>query len=453
MPAEPALLRVRVSIYTHGAAYILAGDLPENPGWLRFLDVRSAMAGRPSVKQVVFQGVTMASPLPPTRLKRIFLLAVFLLLGAAVSGLVLRDYGGVEPRGQATVAGQAVGSAEARAALTVTTVTPQWSEWPQVLPANGNIAAWQEAVIGAEIGNLRLTEVRVNVGDHVQKGEVLARIADDTVTAELSEATAALAEAEAMLAEARANGDRARQFQVTGFLSAQQITQYLTAEKTAFARLNAARARLQSARLRLAQTVVRAPDAGVISARAATVGSMAQPGQELFRLIRGARLEWRAEVSAPDLGRLRPGATAMLSAPDGTRVQGRVRMVAPTVDPQTLNGLVYVDLPVSGAGHALRAGSFARGEFELGRARVLSLPQSAVLLREGFAYVFRLDAQGRVAETKVSVGQRRGDRIEIVGGIAENVRVVARGVGFLADGDRVRVVGPADSGRATDTPR
>ncbi len=395
----------------------------------------------------------MAFPVAPSRLKRILLLAAFLLLGAAVIWMALRESGDVEPRGQETVAGQAAGSAEARTALTVTAVTPEWSEWPQTLSANGNVAAWQEAVIGAEIGNLRLTEVRVNVGDRVQNGEVLARIAADTVEAELAEATAALAEAEAMLAEARANGDRARQFQATGFLSAQQITQYLTAEKTALARLNAARARLQSARLRLAQTVVRAPDAGVISARAATVGSMAQPGQELFRLIRGGRLEWRAEVSAPDLGRLQPGVTATLSAPDGTRVQGRVRMVAPTVDPQTLNGLVYVDLPVAGTGNALRAGSFARGEFELGRARALSLPQSAVLLREGFAYVFRLDAQGRVAETKVSVGRRMGDRIEIVDGIAERARVVASGVGFLADGDRVRVVGTADNERSTDIQR
>lgn len=394
----------------------------------------------------------MAFPLAPSRLKPVLVL-VALLLGAVVIGMALRDSAEVAPRGREPAARQAAEPAGVRAALTVTAVTPQWSEWPQVLPANGNIAAWQEAVIGAEIGNLRLTEVRVNVGDRVKRGEVLARIADDTVTAELAEATAALTEAEAMLAEARANGDRARQFQATGFLSAQQITQYLTAEKTALARLNAARARLQSARLRLAQTVVRAPDDGVISARAATVGSMTQPGQELFRLIRGGRLEWRAEVSAPDLGRLQPGVTATLSAPDGTRVQGRVRMVAPTVDPQTLNGLVYVDLPVAGTGDALRAGSFARGEFELGRARVLSLPQSAVLLREGFAYVFRLDAQDRVAETKVSAGQRMGDRIEIVDGIAESTRVVASGVGFLADGDRVRVVGTADNARSTDIQR
>lgn len=335
--------------------------------------------------------------------------------------------------------------ATTKPALTVTAITPQPAEWPQLLMTNGNVAAWQEAVISTEIGNLRLTDVSVNVGDQVKKGQVLARISNATVAADLAQSQAAVSEAEAMLAEARANGDRARQYQMTGFLSAQQINQYLTAEKAAVARLSAARARMQSEQLRMAQTLVRAPDNGVISARTATIGSLAQPGQELFRLIRGGRLEWRAEVSAADLGKLKPGMVATLITPDGQRVQGRVRMVAPTVDPQTLNGLVYVDLPVAETGKGMRAGIFARGEFALGHAHVLSLPQSAVVVRDGFSYVYRLDGanrsgQAKVAQVKVEPGQRRGDRIEIVSGLQPDARVVASGAGFLADGDSVRVV-------------
>ena len=168
--------------------------------------------------------------------------------------------------------------------------------------------------------------------------------------------------------------------------------------------------------MRLAQTRVLAPDDGIISARAATVGSLTQPGQELFRLIRGGRLEWRAEVTEAELSRLAPGSTATLIMPNGTQVRGRVRMVAPTVDPQTRNGLVYVDLPPDAPAAAVRAGMFARGEFELGQAPALTLPQSAVLLREGFAYVFRLDGDSRVVQTKVGVGRRAGDRIEITDG-------------------------------------
>lgn len=329
--------------------------------------------------------------------------------------------------------------AQARPALSVTLTTPQPEEWPQVLAANGNIAPWQEAVIGAEIGGNRLTEVLVNVGSVVKKGQVLARISSDTLAAELAQSKAALAEAEATLAEAHANADRARQIQHTGAFSEQQIAQFLTAEQTARARVNAARARVHADEVRLAQTRVLAPDDGVISARTATVGATPQPGQELFRLIRGGRLEWRAEVTATELPRIKPGMSASIVPPGATepRIRGKVRMVAPTVDPQTRNAIVYVDLP---AGGGARAGMFARGEFELGKITALTLPQSAVVMREGFSYVYRVGPDNKVTQLKVSTGRRVGERVEITGGLERDARVVASGGGFLADGDVVRVV-------------
>jgi HlyD family secretion protein len=357
--------------------------------------------------------------------------------GGALWAVVSQAQGG---KAQSDAAKKA---AAARPALSVTLTAPQTADWPQVIAANGNVAAWQEAVIGAEISGLRLTEVRVNVGDVVKKGQLLARIAGDTVAAELAQARAAAEEAQANLAEAKANADRARQIQATGALSAQQVSQFLTAEQTALARLNAASAKVQADELRLAQTRVVAPDDGVISARAATVGSLTQPGQELFRLIRNGRLEWRAEITANELARVTPGMTATLQPPGvpaGTRVQGKVRMVAPTVDAQTRNALVYVDLP---AGNPLRAGMFVRGEVQVGRGTALTLPQGAVLLRDGLAYVYRVGPDNRVAEVKVELGRRVGDRVEITRGVTPDMRLVASGAGFLADGDVVRVVDAA----------
>jgi len=330
-----------------------------------------------------------------------------------------------------------VETAKAKPALTVTAILPRTVAWPRSLTTNGNIVAWQEVIIGAEIGGLRLMEVLVNVGDKVKRGQLLARIASDSVDADLAQGNAAVAEEEAMLAEAVANADRARQLQATGLISAQQITQSLTAEQTAKARLAAARARVQSTELHLSQTRVLASDHGVISARTATVGSLAQPGQELFRLIRQNRLEWRAEVTAAELPRIRPGQAVIVELADGVTIQGQVRIGAPTVDPQTRIGLVYVDLP---ADSPARAGTFARGVFELGEAPALTLPQSAVLLREGFSYVFKLDDKNQVTQTKVAVGRRVEDHVEITGGLEPNTRVVANGVGFLTDGDTVRVV-------------
>jgi RND family efflux transporter MFP subunit len=380
----------------------------------------------------------------PSAIKRLVLVSA-VALGAVAIWSMNQDSGegGVAKAPDNSDSGRQ--STVAKPALTVTAITPRLTDWPNLLTANGNVVAWQEAVISSEVSNLRLTEVRVNVGDRVQKGQVLARISDATVAAELLGSRAAVAEAEAMLVEAKSNGERGRQLKATGFISAQQLNRYVAAEETAQAQLQAARARMQANQLRLDQTIVRAPDSGVISARTATLGSLAQPGQELFRLIRGSRLEWRAEVSAADLGKLKPGDVATLTTPNGARVKGRVRMIAPTVNPQTLNGLVYVDLPPDEAADAMRAGSFARGEFELGRTRSMSLPQSAVLLRDGFAYVFQLlgenkVAQNKVTQVKVGVGQRRGDQIEIVSGITPDTRVVASGAGFLSDGDAVRVV-------------
>ena len=368
----------------------------------------------------------------PKTLWAIAALAV-LALGATAATLAVQaaDDKAAKPEKSASAA------SAAKAALTVTVVQAQKAELSTALSANGNVAAWQEAIVGAESNGMRLAAVRVNVGDVVKRGQVLATFVADMAQADLAQSKAAVAEAEATLAEAGANAQRARDLQASGALSAQQINQYLTAERTAQARLDAVRASAKMQQLRLQQTQVLAPDNGVISSRSATVGAVVPAGAELFRLIRGGRLEWRAEVAASELAQIRTGQPVRVTAAGGAPVQGKVRMVAPTVDAATRNGLVYVDLPQAGA---IKAGMFARGEFETGSSSALTLPQSAVLLRDGFSYVFKLGADNKVAQAKVSVGRRVGDRIEITGGLDANARVVASGAGFLADGDTVRVV-------------
>ncbi|MGL6112114.1 MAG: efflux RND transporter periplasmic adaptor subunit [Rubrivivax sp.] len=356
------------------------------------------------------------------------------LLGAATLAVRAADDKKVAP------------AAAPRPALSVTTTQPQSASLPLKIAANGNIAAWQEAIIGTEANGLRLAEVRVNVGDVVKRGQVLATFAPDMMQADVAQIRAMVAEAEAALAEAAVNAKRARELQTSGALSDQQINQFLTAERTAQARLDAQRAQANVQALRLRQTQVLAPDDGVISARSATVGAVLPAGQELFRMIRQGRLEWRAEVPASDLARLKPGMAAGVTPAGGTTIAGKLRMVAPTVDAATRNGIVFVDLAPS---RDARAGMFARGEFDIGTGQGLTLPQSAVLLRDGFAYVLRIGPDSKVSEAKVSVGRRVGDRVEITGGLDANVRVVASGGGFLSDGDTVRVVdGPAPAAPA-----
>jgi HlyD family secretion protein len=331
-------------------------------------------------------------------------------------------------------------AANTKPALTVTTVRPQAADLKIKLSANGNVSAWQETIVGAEVNGLRLIDVRANVGDSVKRGQVLATFAPETVNAELAQQRASVAEAEASLAEANANAARARTLEESGALSAQQINQYMTAAKTAEARLAAARAASNSVQIRLKNTRVLAPDNGMISARTATVGAVVQAGQELFRLIRGNRLEWRAEVTAAELNKIKVGQAAMITTPGGDTVTGKVRMIAPTIDAQTRNAIVYVDLP---ANSEARAGMFAKGEFALGQSNALTVPQQAVVVRDGFSYVFAANAKNGAAavvkQIKVKPGRRTAEQVEILDGLKVDDTIVAAGAGFLNDGDTVSV--------------
>ena len=377
----------------------------------------------------------MTSQTPQKTKKKVWFILAIVIVLLLVAFLLWKS--GSSNKTAATEKPDNAETTEQKAALTVTVVQPEQQNWKQTFTANGNIAAWQEVVIGSELSGQRLTRVNVNVGDEVKHGQVLAEINSDTIRADLAAAKASYAEAQAVLADAVTNNKRIQQLRNTGAISAQELTQYQTSQATAQARLDASRAQIESNQLRLAQTQVISPDNGVISARTATVGSLAQTGQELFRLIRDHRLEWRAEVTTSDLYKLKQGMNARIFSPDPAQpaITGKVRIIAPVIDPQTRYGLVYVDLPAT---QAFRMGMFVKGEFDLGEKPALTIPQTALLLRDGFAYVFIVGKNNRVAQQKVTVGRRLADRVEILD-LPANVKLVASGTGFLTDGDLVTV--------------
>jgi RND family efflux transporter MFP subunit len=378
-----------------------------------------------------------------TRRQRTLLLALVALIVVAVAAFwLLRKPAEPAPPAGATPAG-AKGAAPARPALTVSVARPETSELNVTLAANGNVAAWQEAIVGSESNGLRLAEVRVNVGDVVKKGQVLAVFSPETVNADVAQARASLAEAKATAADAAGNAARARTLAQTGALSQQQINQYQTTEQTAKARVEAAEAVLAAQQVRGRNTRVLAPDDGVISARTATVGSVVAAGTELFKLIRQGRLEWRAEVTSAELGRIAVGTPAMVQSASGAQVQGTVRSIAPTVDPQTRNALVYVDIPNVLQNTGIKAGMFASGEFQLGRSNALTVPQAAIVPRDGFNHLLLLQPDNRVAQLKIQTGRRVGERVEVLTKLPADAQVVVQGAGFLNDGDLVRVA-PAE---------
>lgn len=328
-----------------------------------------------------------------------------------------------------------------KAALSVEVTRPAVVQWPMTLVLNGSIYPWQEALVSAEISGLRIQQVLSDVGAQVSKGQALVMLADETVKADLQKQLATVEKDKAALAEAKSNADRAREIKDSGALSAQKINEYLIAEQTAKANLALSEAELENQRIRLRQTKVVAPDDGVISSRSANLGNVVSSGTELFRLVRQGRIEWRGEVNADQQTALRAGQPVRLTLSGGNAVTGKVRLISPTVDNNTRNALVYVDIPKDSA----KPGMYVQGQVDIGQQQGLAVPLSAVTYRDGFAYVFELtaaDAQGlrKVIQRKVQTGRTRGEQIELLGNLNANAQLVLSGGAFLNDGDTVQVV-------------
>lgn len=293
----------------------------------------------------------------------------------ALAGLALA--GGAAWLAGSSVAEETAAPGASRPALTVRTTTLRDDKWSHTLAANGSIIPWQEAIISAQVQGLRIAEVKVSIGDRVQRGDVLVTLDN--------------------FARSGSDGEGAAQGRIV------------------------------------------APDDGVISAANANAGSTAQPGVELFRLIRKGRLEWRAEMTAEELMSLRKGMTAEVAIGEDRVLKGTVRAISPAVDAKTRYGYALVSLPDSSG---IIAGVYARGTFDVsgGRRQLSSLPQSAVLRRSSTAYVLTVGADNRVHERMVKLGQRSGERIEIKQGLKAGEPVVETGGAFLSEGDVVQVV-------------
>ena len=319
-------------------------------------------------------------------------------------------------------------------AMTVTVASPRALQWSATLEASGVIAPWQEASIGTQIGGYQLIDVRVNVGDQVKRGQLLAVLDPDLLRADE-------AQLQATYEQAEANRQRALKLKDTGAISDQEVLQFLTAAKTASAALDAKR-------LQLRYTHIVAPDDGAISSRTATLGAVMPVGQELFRLIRANRLEWRGELTAPQLVQIKIGQRIGLTLPDGSSASAKVRQTAPSLDSQSRLGIVYADVDT---GSAARAGMYANGRVVLSDTPALVVPAESVVIRDGRSYVIQLaDASvtPKVQLRAVSVGRREGDQVEIAGGLSAGDRIVASGAGFLNDGDVVRVASTGTESKA-----
>ncbi|WP_246733417.1 efflux RND transporter periplasmic adaptor subunit [Methylobacterium sp. BTF04] len=330
----------------------------------------------------------------------------------------------------------------------------------------GTLVPRDEILVTPEIEGYRVTEVLVEEGMRVERGQVLARLSRDLIdrqiaqqnalvdkaTAAVPQAQSTIEQAEAAEMEARLSYDRAKQLMQSGngtavIMEGRTSTLRQAESKLSFARsgLLVAKADLAEARavrnemdLRLARTEIRAPEAGIVNRRTARVGSAASASAEpMFRLIARGEIELEGEVIETKLPLLHEGRPAWIDLGGGVRVAGSVRAVYPEVDKATRLGKVRVRLD---ADPRLRVGSFARGGIELDRTRGVTIPQAAVLYGGPKRSSVLVVTGDTVEAREVRTGLGDDDDIEIRQGLEAGERVVARAGSFLRDGDRVRPV-------------
>lgn len=324
------------------------------------------------------------------------------------------------------------------AALTVKTLHPQMGRLPQVLSANGLIQPWQEAVIGSQLNGVRIDRVLVNVGDHVAKGQLLAEFASETLQQDIAMQQAKIREQQAQATLARNTLGMAQKLEA-GAISQQQLNQYQTEVQLAEARLESLKAELAQQQIRLRYTRVVAPDTGTIAARMATTGAVMSLGQEMFHLYLQDKMEWRAEVSASLLPQLAKGGKVSLQV-DGLAepLQGEISKFSPKIEQASMTGTVYVSLK-NALQAGVKAGMFGRGSFIQPEQMALTVPEAAVLNTDGFSYVFKVKPDATVEKRKITPGIRYQGTLQVLSGLQSADTLVASGVGFLNDGDRVRV--------------
>lgn len=328
------------------------------------------------------------------------------------------------------------------AALAVEATLPVAETWPVEVQASGWLAPWAEAVIAAEVAGEKVVAVNVEIGDEVRKGDVLAELSRATIENRIAELQAALDSAGSALETAAADADRARQLSGGGSVSEQQIAEYLSAERQAQANVTVAKAQLASEELKLANTRIVAVSDGLVLEVSAALGQVVTQGQEMFRLIRDSRIEWRAEVPLIQLRGIVEGTRVVIPTPFKD-IGGTVRRISPAASQTNGRVMVYVDLEAPEGVPNPKTGILVTGAFIVDETEAQTLPATAITFQDGFSYVFVINGDGETATVRrerVETGRRRGEAVEILGDFARDARVVRSGGAFLSDGSVVRVV-------------
>jgi len=337
-------------------------------------------------------------------------------------------------------AGASTSDKDAAVPPLVTVVVPVLGAVASQVSLTGLISARNDMPIGNEGDAGRISEVLVEAGDRVHKGQVLARLNPITAQSQLDSAEASLDEAQANAAVAQSEWARAQQGD--DIFSREENERRRTTALTAEAKVKAAQAQVRDARNKLAHTIILAPTDGIVLTRAAEVGQIAVPGSTvLFHLARDAEIEMRGQVAERDVPRLALGQPATVRLDGAPKsFTGTIWQIGAIIDAGTRQGTVRIGLP---ADQNLRPGSFARADIEVGSTTGVLLPQTAVLSDENGSYVLVVGSDNKLERRGVTVGGARSEGLLVSQGLSGSERVVAIAGAFLRSGEIVAIAGKA----------
>jgi len=287
---------------------------------------------------------------------------------------------------------------------------------------DGVLEAVNSATVSAQASG-RIVELPVDVDSTVRKGDVIARLRDAEPRARLDAAQAALAEAQARRDEAQADYLRTRDVFDKKLIAQAQMDRATAARDAAQARLAQAQAALAGAQEQEEHALVRAPYAGIVTARRVQVGELASPGQPLIDLLSLDRLRAVVDVPQQSIAALRAASGARVILPDGATVAAAAIRIFPYADEHAHTFRVRVDLPEAGT-HAIYPGELVKVAFAVGEEPALSVPASALAYRGEVTGLYVADARRQPRFRAVRAGRTLdGGGVEILAGLAAGEEV------------------------------
>ena len=361
-----------------------------------------------------------------------------------------------------TSCGPKPGGAEAAPATVsgVTLETIHLQNWPDEYTATGTIRSATSSALGAQIsGTVR--EIRVQPGDRVQRGEVLALLDDRTPSAQLASADAAVAASRAGLDEveealaaatvqrklAEATYHRYQQLLARNSVTQQEFDGAQAAYKSAVAHEAAAAARKQQmeaqgqaaqSQREAAQTMfsyskIVSPIDGLVTAKLVDAGTLVMPGTPMFTVEDTAHYRLEANVSEDMLSRIRVRQQAQVTT-DQRRFSGTVAEVVPAADPASRTFVVKIALP---APCSCRSGEYGTAAFAIGELKALAIPRTAIVDRGQLEGVYVVRSNGLTEYRLVKTGRTLDDHVEILSGLSDGDEIATSQLDRLSDGVRV----------------